>query len=173
MAGVIIGTLLNGVLLGLVKCFYMLMPAPMNELLYCTFLGFTVTTVCGAQWKKTGHYLGGFGVGILFTEAYIWTEKLFLKGNLPELMECVMAFAVVSFLIEISNILVTRDTPFGMIPLQFAVVIGVFSRKGQDISYVMAALVIGMAVAIVSKSIYLKFSIHNGKWRVNTLWKKK
>lgn len=58
MAGIIISTVLNGILLGGVKLFYMLMLEPMNGLLYCTFLGFTVTTAVGANWKKIGYYLG-------------------------------------------------------------------------------------------------------------------
>lgn len=77
-----------------------------------------------------------------------------------------------SFVIEISNILLTRDTVFGIIPLQFAVVIGVFSQKGKNIHYVLTALVIGAANAIISKSIYRRLALDDENWRTSSLWKR-
>ena len=48
---------INGLMFGFIKLFYEFTPLPMTMLLYCTFLGFTVTFAVGADTKKFLQYL--------------------------------------------------------------------------------------------------------------------
>lgn len=170
MSEVIVACVLNGVLLGAVKLFYLVVPEPMSGLLYCTFLGFTVTYAAGpsADDGKTG--ICSFLTGGAWTIGYVVLEKLFLLTPLPAVVSCTLAFGIVSFGIEAANILITRNTPFGISALQFAVIIGVFSQKCQHVVYVILAVVIGYIAALISKAIYQKLAMKNNEWRCMTIW---
>lgn len=148
--------LLNGIMFGLIKLFYEIVQAPMSAILYCTFLGFTVTFAVGAQSRKMGAYLGSIVVGVLWVAGYIGFEYLFLLAPIPEIVAKVVAFGFMSFVIEIVNLRVIGKTQFKFVPLQFAVVISVFSQQGEHIAYVLMALIIGVLAALLSKAIYMK-----------------
>ncbi|MGN0978592.1 MAG: hypothetical protein ACI4PH_11105 [Faecousia sp.] len=129
----------------------------MGILLYCTFLGFTVTFAIGAEKRNLGAYFASVVLGVLWVAGYLGFEAVLLQTPLPDIAAKAIAFGLMSFVIEAMNMLVTKKTPFRFIPLQFAVVIGVFSQQCQHIPYILAALVIGVFAAILSKSIYDKF----------------
>jgi hypothetical protein len=148
--------LLNGVMFGLVKFFYEAIPVPMSSLLYCTFLGFTMTFAVGAEAGKLGAYFASIALGILWVAGYLGFEAVLLWSPLPDIVTKAIAFGFMSFVIEAMNMLVTQKTPFRFVPLQFAVVIGVFSQQCQHIPYILAALIIGMVAALLSKHIYAR-----------------
>lgn len=148
---------LNGVMFGLVKLFYEAAPVPMNALLYCTFLGFTVTFAVGAEAKNLAAYCGSMILGVFWVAGYLGFEAILLWTALPDIATKAIAFGLMSFVIEAMNMLVTKETFCRFIPLQFAVVIGVFSQQCQHIPYILAALAIGMFAALLSKRIYEKF----------------
>ncbi|OUQ21865.1 hypothetical protein B5E84_00980 [Lachnoclostridium sp. An14] len=148
---------LNGILFGLIKLFYEIVPAPMAELLYCTFLGFTVTYAVGAEWKKAGHYVCSLAVGLIWVAGYVGLEMVFWQFPLQAAISRAVSFGVVSFVIEGANLFFLPKTKGAVVPLQFAVVIGVFSQKCRHIPYVLTALFIGVAAALISKQIYKYF----------------
>lgn len=145
---------LNGIMLGAVKLFYELTPIPMANLLYCTFLGFTVTFAVGAEVKKTGRFLGSLAIGLVWAAGYVGVETVFLDFPLPEIAAKALAFGLMSFIIEAGNCMILSKTKFNIVPLQFAVVIGIFSQQCRHIPYILGALLIGMTVAVISKQIY-------------------
>lgn len=147
---------LNGMLFGLVKLFYEMAPVPMTNLLYGTFLGFTVTTAVGAEWRKGKEYLGSIGVGLVWAAGYVGLEAALLFLPLPEILTKALAFGIMSFLIEAGNQFVLPRTRCHVIPLQFAVVIGIFSQQCRHVPYVLAALLIGVLAALISRQIYLE-----------------
>lgn len=151
--------LLNGIMFGMIKLFYELVSHPMNGLLYCTFLGLTVTFSVGADKRQIRAYFGNLVVGILWLFGYLGFEYIFLLFPLDSLLARVLAFGFMSFLIEILNVRIIGNTHFRYVPLQFAVVIGVFSQNGKNIPYVLIALIIGIFAAILSKQIYGRFLI--------------
>lgn len=171
MSAVILACVLNGLMLGLVKLFYLLVPEPMNGLLYCTFLGFTVTYAAGASAENIKNGLCSFLTGAVWTIGYVAIEKIFLYTSIPDVSACAIAFGLTSFIIEAMNILVTRDTSFGISALQFAVIIGVFSQKCQHVGYVILAILLGYGTALISKAIYSKLAKINNEWRCTTIWK--
>lgn len=145
---------LNGALLGLIKLFYELVP-PMSGLLYCTFLGFTITTAVGAKAAQTGAYLVSTVLGAAWAAGYVALEQLLLLTALPETASKALAFGLMSFIIEAANGLAfTKVKSTRYVPLQFAVIIAIFSQQCQHVPQVLAALVIGAAAALLSKHIY-------------------
>lgn len=171
MLSVLLACVLNGLMLGLVKLFYLLVPEPMSGLLYCTFLGFTVTYAAGVPAENIKNGICSFFMGIIWTIGYVVIEKIFLYTPLSDVASCAIAFGLTSFIIEAMNILVTRDTPSGISALQFAVIIGVFSQKCQHVVYVILAVLLGYGAALISKMIYLKLAKINNEWRCTTIWK--
>ena len=156
MKKIIAACSVNGVMFGFIKLFYELTPLPMTVLLYCTFLGFTVTFAVGADAKKFLQYMSSILFGIVWVAGFILFEKIFLLTSLPVIASKAIAFGVMSFVIEVANVKYLKDTCFGFIPLQFAVVIGVFSQQCQHIPFILTALVIGIFAALLSKKIYEK-----------------
>lgn len=146
--------LLNGLLLGALKWFYEMVPAPMSGLLYCTFLGFTVTAASGSRPERLPHYLASMGTGFAWALGYIGMEKILFLASIPAIAARAIAFGIVSFLIEAANKRLTPGTPAGVITLQFAVIIGIFSQKCQHMGFVLCALFIGVLCALVSAYIY-------------------
>lgn len=173
MKHTILACCLNGILLGVIKLFYELVPEPMSNLLYCTFLGFTVTLAVGAQIRELGDYLGSILMGIIWVMGYVGIESMVLQLLIPfsisppisrSIPQSILrsgakgvAFGFMSFVIEASNLLFIGKTRFRFVPLQFAVVIGVFSQQCRHIPYVLAAILIGVLTALLSKKIYLEF----------------
>ena len=151
---IILACALNGLMFGGIKWVYELSPMPMTLLLYCTFLGFTVTSCVGAKAEKAGIYLCNFAIGFLWAMGYMGAEYILLLLPLSIIMAKTAAFGIVSFLIEITNILLPNKNEIWFAPLQFAVIIGIFSQQGNHIPYVVLALVIGMLAALLSKKIY-------------------
>ena len=149
---------LNGVMFGAVKWFYEMVPMPMHEILYCTFLGFTVTAAVGARRKDVPLYLANTGIGLLWVAGYIGLEAAFLCVPIPDTAGKAAAFGFMSFVIEAANMLFLKQRNMSIIPVQFAAVIGVFSQKGEHIACVTAALLIGEAAALLSRGIYAKAS---------------
>ncbi len=151
--------LLNGLLFAVLKCFYEVvpMPMPMHDLLYCTFLGITVTGAVGACWRKIPCYLIHFLIGVVWVIGYIGCESFFLCLPLNYVIAKVIAFGLVSAFIEIVNHMVFQKTALRYTALQFSVVIGVFSQRGKNMEYVLAALLAGMLTAVISKFIYEDF----------------
>lgn len=171
MLYVIMACALNGLLLGVIKLFYLLVPEPMNSLIYCTFLGFTVSYAAGHPVENIKNGICSFLTGGIWTIGYVVLEKLFLLTPLPVIGSSALAFAMTSFIIEAANILIIRNTPCGISALQFAIIIGVFSQKCQHIVYVSLAILIGYAAALISKMIYHKLAMKNNEWRCTTIWK--
>lgn len=153
----VLACFLNGIMFGMIKLFYEIVPHPMNGLLYCTFLGFTITFAVGADKKQIKEYFGSIVVGVLWVLGYLGFEFIFLLFPIDTLTAKVLAFGIMSFLIEIINIRILNNTHFRYVPLQFSVVIGVFSQNGENIPYVLIALMIGILAAILSKQIYGRF----------------
>ena len=149
---------LNGIMFGAVKWFYEILPMPMHEILYCTFLGFTVTTAVGARRRELPLYLANTGIGLLWVAGYMGFEAVFLLTSLPDTAAKAAAFGLMSFVIEAVNMLALKRKNICIIPIQFAVVIGVFSQQGKHIACVTAALLIGGAAAFLSREIYAKVS---------------
>lgn len=147
---------LNGIMFGLIKLFYELVPKPMSALLYCTFLGFTVTFAAGARVRETAAYLGSIFIGIVWVMGYIGFEAVFLVLAMPESGVKGLAFGCMSFVIEALNLLIIGKTRFKYVPLQFAVVIGIFSQQCRHIPSVLAALMIGVLAALLSRKIYVE-----------------
>lgn len=148
---------LNGIMFGLIKLFYESVPEPMSGLLYCTFLGFTVTFAVGGQAKEFGNYLLSIGMGLIWTGGYLGFEAALIWLPFSADSSKAIAFGLMSFVIEFMNVLLLNKTPFRFIPLQFAVVIGVFSQQCQHIPFVLFALLLGVITALCSKTIYRVF----------------
>ena len=154
----LVACFLNGVMFGLIKLFYESVPAPMNDLLYCTFLGFTVTFAVGGNVKEFGKYLLSSGIGLLWVGGYLVFEAALVGLPFPVHGLKAFSFGLMSFVIEFMNQTFLPETPFRFIPLQFAVVVGIFSQKCEHIPFVLIALLIGFAAAPLSKVIYHYFS---------------
>ena len=157
MRNTMLALFLNGVMFGLIKLFYEIVPEPMSVLLYCTFLGFTVTFSVGAQIRELRAYLGSIVIGSIWVAGFAGVENMFLSFMVPLVGAKVIAFGFMSFLIEASNLLGIGKLKLKYIPLQFAVVIGVFSQQCEHIPYVLISLIIGILAALLSKRIYLRF----------------
>lgn len=147
---------LNGLMFGAVKWFYEIISLPMHGVLYCTFLGFTVTFSVGAKREALGAYLGNLIIGLVWVAGYMGVESAVLLLPISALAAKVTAFGLMSFVIEAVNTMVLGKTGFCFVPIQFAVVIGVFSQQGKHMVSVVAALLIGMVAALISKMIYRK-----------------
>lgn len=148
--------IITGIIFGLFKLFYEFAPETMSTLLYCTCLGFTVTFASGAKIKQFPGYLLSMLTGLLWVAGYVYSEKVFLMTGISELPAKVIAFGLVSFFIEMMNGFVLPNTAFRYVPLQFAVIIGVFSQKCNHIPEVFLAILIGAAGAIISKKMYAR-----------------
>lgn len=146
--------IITGIIFGIFKLFYEFAPETMRALLYCTCLGFTVTFASGAKINQFPGYLLSMLTGLLWAAGYVFGEKAFLMTGMPDLPAKVAAFGLVSLCIEMMNSFVLPNTVFRFIPLQFAVIIGVFSQKCDHIPEVFLAILIGAAGAVISKQMY-------------------
>jgi hypothetical protein len=147
---------LNGIMFGIAKLFYEVVPVPMHNLLYCSFLGFTVTSATNPEMNSIPKLLASMGAGLVWVGGYILFEYMFLKLPITPMVSKAVAFGLMSFLIEVLNTQYLRKTPFQCIPLQFAVVIAMFSQQCHNIMLVLVALIIGVIMALLSKRIYMR-----------------
>ena len=145
---------LNGFLFGGVKLFYEFCGGSFAELLFCTFLGITVTLAVGAEGRKLPFYLGNLGIGFFWVWLYIETEVLLLQFSLPDIMGKAIAFGLASFVIETVNLLGLSKSRWHYPALQFAVIVGCFSQKCRQMPLVLLALVLGVGIGVISKQIY-------------------
>lgn len=148
---------LNGLLFGAIKLFYELIGGMFSTLLYCAFLGITVTLSVGAGRKEALSYLGNLGIGLFWVWLYVEVETIFLIILSNEWIGKAVAFALVSFVIEVANSFLLRKSKWNYPTHQFAVIIGCFSQKCQHVPLVMAGLVLGVVAAIISKAIYARY----------------
>lgn len=145
---------LNGLLFGGIKLLYELAGGNFSGLLYCSFLGVTVTLAVGAQWKEVPYYLGSLGFGLVWVGLYLGIEAALLTLPIGETAGKAIAFGLASFVIEAVNLFVLIKSRCKYAPLQFAVIIGCFSQGCRHIPLILLALIIGMTAGLTSKVIY-------------------
>lgn len=154
---IVVASLIYSVPCAIVSGFYMLLPAPMNSILWSMYIGFFITNALGPNIKKLPGYLVSQFVGWGWALAYTYAVVFFmanLKMSLP--ISMTLGVFIVTVLLCIIHFGFFFNSKYNIVPMMFAPVASYFAiqMKPDMITYLAASLAIGCVCAIGSMALW-------------------
>ncbi|MEA4807431.1 DUF1097 family protein [Acetobacterium wieringae] len=134
---------------------YTFLPAPMNGLLWCMFVGYCTTNCVGPAIKKIPNILSSYIIGILWALAFhfgfIWLFSLGLSVPIAMLL----SIEIVTALLVFVHVGLLQNTWANIIPLLFPCVFTLFASQGDFSIYpfMVVSILIGSLTASFAEPI--------------------
>ena len=149
---------LDALPLAIVCMIYVFLPAPMNELVWCMFVGYCTTKLSGAVFKNLPHIWCSYVLGIFWALAFWFGYVLLATIGLPAWACMLLSIWVVTAILSIVNVGFLQKTWFDVIPLYFPPTFTLFACGGDFTVYpwMVLSIFIGSLMAMVCTAVWVR-----------------
>lgn len=150
--------LLDALPLALACMVYTFLPAPMNELVWCMFVGFCTTKLAGALFENLPHIWCSYLLGIGWALAFWFGYALLAALGLPAWACMLLSIWIVTAALSIVNVGFLQKTWFDIIPLYFPPTFTLFACGGDFAVYpwMVLSIFIGSLFAMVCTAVWIR-----------------
>lgn len=138
--------IVNGLYCGL----YAASPLGGNGLIWVTYVAYPIYFLSGAKRKDLASYLSCSILGVIWGLVFLWCINLIVDFNVGGAIATGLGVLIIEFLLIFIHFAFTGNTIFGVVPAIFGGVAVTFSTGGKDIVVLMATLILGVLLALLS-----------------------
>ena len=146
---IVLMSIISSLPYAVVSMIYTILPAPINGLLWCMFVGYCTTNCVGPSVKKIPNILSCYAVGVLWALAFHYGCVLFMELGLSFTISMLLSVEIVTSLLVFVHVALLQNTWANIIPLLFPSIFTIFACKADFSVYpfMILSIIIGSLTA--------------------------